>query len=453
MVRIAFSFHEALLRFIRLSKTQVPTMSPSRPKVLVIAGPTAVGKSATALQICQKVGGEIISADSVQVYRGLDIGSNKATLAERSAITHHMIDIADPCTDNYTAGCFFREARSVVDDVSSRGRLPVVVGGTMMYVRWFLYGRPATPSASDDAKVRVERKIKDVDGDWQKGVELLAKKDPKRAAMLSPNDWYRLGRALEIFETTGVPMTEMPLRGGAPGSETEGELDYDFRCIFLYDDRIELNRRIDRRCEQMIVGGVADQGVRKSILVEVSDLLKQGAIRAETVSPARAIGYRQTISYLLDRAVAVREERKEVNESVGEVEVEAFRRYVANFQSATRGYAKQQIAWYRKDNRFKWIKCGEEGTVQSVQGLLTMDETEYEEYSFGTEERQMAIREDIKQQGKQMKTYVSHMEWLIEGSVEENRAIALAEKCAREIAEDVDVEDLRRLQEAIRRDG
>lgn len=453
MVRTAFSFCEALLRLARPSKTQACTMIPSRPKVLVIAGPTAVGKSATALQICQQVDGEIISADSVQVYRGLDIGSNKATLAERAKIAHHMIDIADPCKENYTAGCFFREARAVVDEVISRGRLPVVVGGTMMYVRWFLYGRPATPSAPEDAKARVEQKLKDVDGDWERGVELLAEKDPKRAAMLSPNDWYRLGRALEIFETTGVPMTEMPLKGGAPGSVTEKELDYDFRCVFLYDDRVELNRRIDRRCEQMILGGAADQGARRSILVEVSDLLKRGAMRVGTASPARAIGYRQTVSFLLDRAVAVCEGNSDANESAGKVEAEAFREYVASFQSATRGYAKQQMAWYRKDNRFKWVKCGEEYTILSVERLLRMDETEYKDYSLGAEERQRAIREEIKLQGKQMKTYVSSMEWLVEGGVEESRAVTLAENCARELATELDVEDLRRLQEAIRRDG
>lgn len=450
MLRAAFSLCTMATRFSQAAVARA-AITPSRPKVLIITGPTAVGKSATALELCKTVDGEIISADSVQVYCHLDIGSNKATAVERAAVPHHMLDIADPANDDYTAGDFFRAARAATEDVLSRGRVPVVVGGTMMYVRWFIYGQPATPKAPEEAKLRVEEALKEVDGNWDKGIALLAGKDPKRAEVLSPNDWYRLKRALEVLETTGTAMTDMPLRGGAPGAEGKGQLDYDFRCVFLYGDRVRLNRRIDERCERMIFATGGDTEGRTSILREVCDLLKTRRLRVTSTAPYRAIGYRQTILYLVGRALAVGLEGDLAEGGEDKTSVDAFREYVSEFQSVTRGYAKQQMAWFRKDKRFQWVRFGEADTVRAIKEILDMKGEDYNEFVEGNEHIQHAIRNDIVTQGKEMKRYVTEMRWLEEDSLTEMKTVAMAEEYARELAEALHVEELKRIQETIRR--
>lgn len=452
MLRVAFAFYTMVTRFSKVAITQA-TVTSSRPKILVLTGPTAVGKSATALELCKQVDGEVISADSVQVYCHLDIGSNKATAAERATVPHHMLDIADPSSDDFTAGNFFRAARAAVEDVLTRGGVPVVVGGTMMYVRWFVYGPPATPKAPEEARARMEEALKEVDGDWDKGIALLAQRDPKRAQVLLRNDWYRLKRALEVLETTGVAMTDMPLQGAAPGTERESQLDYDFRCVFLYGDRIRLNRCIDERCEQMIFAVDGEQERRKSIFREVCDLLKTRGLRVAPSAPSRAIGYRQTISYLVDRALAVRDGEMALEGSAEKARIDAFRTYISEFQSATRGYAKQQLAWFRKDKRFQWLKFRGQDTVNAVKGMLDMSEEEYNTFVEETEQSQEAIREDIIMQGKDMKRYVTRKRWLEEDSMTEMNAIALAEECAQELVVTLGVEELRRIQEIIRRKG
>ncbi|CAN8066928.1 unnamed protein product [Agarophyton chilense] len=434
-------------------------VSLSRPKVLVIAGPTAVGKSAAALKLCQQLQGEIISADSVQLYKCLNVGANKATEEERALVPHHLIDIADPAHDDFTAGDFFRAAREKVDQVMKRGHLPVVVGGTMMYVRWLVYGRPATPPVDENVKNRVKEALSRVHDDWEAGLALLAKLDPKRAAALSRNDWYRLGRALEIVESTGTPMTDMPLRGGAPRTQYSSDaLDYDFRCVFLYDDRIPLNRRIDARCEEMILppenGTVEKQGecfVKDSILTEVSYLLLSRELRIVPPSPAFAIGYRQTIAYLTKRALEKQRCESPEAENAGEGAnpssdaIAAFRSFLEGFQSATRGYAKEQLKWFRREKLFHWIKTGS-NVEESLRNILCADEIEYEQFRREHESDQIEKREDCIEQGKDMKRYATEKKWLIHGSIAEKTAILSAERCALELADSLGTRELAEIQ-------
>jgi len=190
-----------------------PDASRGPPKVLVIAGPTGVGKSALAEQLCRSLaeGGEIISADSVQVYRSLDIGSAKPTAAEQSAIPHHLIDIADPQGSGYTAGQFCRDAAAAIEDVWGRGKVPVVVGGTMMYHQWLVHGQPDAPCSDPAVAAAVTTQLAPLQAaaDWEGALALLAAVLPERAAKIGTNDWYRLGRALEVVR---------PLRPSAPGS-------------------------------------------------------------------------------------------------------------------------------------------------------------------------------------------------------------------------------------------
>lgn len=422
-----------------------------RSRVIVITGPTSVGKSATAISLCQRVGGEIISADSVQVYRLLDIGSNKASATERRMVPHHLLDVVDPC-EEFTAGDFFRVARLAVEDVTGRQRLPVVVGGTMMYVRWFIHGRPATPRTPDEARLRVQVAVDECNGDWNAALALLAARDPHRATALSRNDWYRLTRALEVFETTGVPMTEMPLVGAAPHAQCT-TLDYDFRCIFLFGDRLAMNRAIDRRCEMMILPDepfpVSRENIPAcSILTEVSDLLVFSQLRVTPASPCLAIGYRQTLSFLIERALATTE--KTTSDLEGDQSSTfAFRSYIEDFQRATRNYAKQQLAWFRKDPMFHWVQAGPKA-VDEIEHILNLDDTEYSTLSELTRVAQQTIKEEVIAQGKKMKTYITKPTWLIAGSDAETRAMAIAEKCARHIAAKVKREELERILRVVK---
>lgn len=174
------------------------------PRVLVIAGPTGVGKSKLAEALCHSLeeGGEIISADSVQVYRSLNIGSAKPTAAEQEAIPHHLIDIADPSAElGYTAGQFCRDAVAAITDVWSRGKVPVVVGGTMMYHQWLVHGQPDAPPSDPAIAAAISSELapfKDK-GDWEGARDLLVTEGfGERAEKLTKNDWYRLARTLEI---------------------------------------------------------------------------------------------------------------------------------------------------------------------------------------------------------------------------------------------------------------
>ena len=454
MARVGFVL-QALTRSV--IRKHPPQMS-SRPKVLIITGPTAVGKSATALKLCKHLNGEIISADSVQVYKHLDIGSNKASLDEQAEVKHHMLDIADPSIDDFSAGDFFRAARVAIEEVHSRDKLPIVVGGTMMYVRWLIYGRPATPRAPHHARERAKVIVDSVNGNWDAAIALLAERDPKRAEKLSPNDWYRLGRAFEVLETTGVAITELPLQGGAPNSEVNlSKLDYDFRCVFLFGERVTLNRRIDERCEEMILPRCDVDGhthweelFQRSVLTEVSSLLVEGGLRVARTSPSRAIGYRQTILYLVGRALSLQGKNDEErhNSWTSDDAKAEFRAFVETFQSATRGYAKQQTSWFRKEDQFHWVYSGA-GAVQEILDMVRPSRDEFEGLQTENVEQQGKLREDMIAQGKGMKTYIGKKLWLQEESEIERQAIRLAEQRAGTMADAIDTEELERMREIL----
>lgn len=410
----------------------VPSHTPSpRPRALVLAGPTAIGKSATALALAQThlAPGEIISADSVQVYRHLDIASNKPSAAEISAVPHHCLSTTDPGAP-YSAGSFLDDARDALRGVVARRATPIVVGGTMMYLRWVVHGRPATRVAGAAAVARADAIVQEAAGDWEAGLGRLRERDGKRAGELSRNDWYRLRRALQVCEE-GAGVGELEVVGGAPGAGVEREERVaDFRCFFLVGKRVELMRRIDRRCEGMIWGS------GEGVLGEVRDLLVGGLIGCGAGSAARAIGYRQSIGYLLERAEAIARERDKGEEAADRAL--AFRVFLDEFRTASRGYAKQQMAWFRKEEGYVWVKAGE-GAATEIAELYGMGEDEFVKRVSGEEfeERQKEMRADVIAQGKLMKTYISTDEILVRGSEEETSAVALAEKCAAQILDGV----------------
>ncbi|XP_039158993.1 tRNA dimethylallyltransferase 9-like [Eucalyptus grandis] len=173
----------------------------AKQKVIVISGPTGAGKSRLALELAKRLNGEIISADSVQVYRGLDVGSAKPSLRDRKEVQHHLVDILHPSED-YSVGQFFEDARQATKDIIDGGRVPIVSGGTGLYLRWYMYGKPDVPKASPEISSEVYSELADLqkNGDWNAAVQLVVKAGDPKAQHLAANDWYRLRRSLEIIK-------------------------------------------------------------------------------------------------------------------------------------------------------------------------------------------------------------------------------------------------------------
>jgi tRNA dimethylallyltransferase len=307
-----------------------------RPQVVCIGGVTAVGKSTVAMAVCSKLGGEIVSADSVQVYRGLQIGANKPSPEDLTAVPHHLVDYVDLEDDGFTTGQWFRDAHRAIEDIHSRGKIPVVIGGTMMYLQWLVQGKPDAPAGPAHIQKQVELELEPFRAgeDWQGALALLKSRHPTRADSINRNDWIRLSRALEVVAVSTEQGRAGPL---FTGQRTDRLSDkYDVRCFFLLGDREECARRVDQRCGAMIEEG---------LLHEVSSLMEQGRLREDSCA-GRAIGYRQSIGYLLEQ-----------HTSDGEVEKGRFLRFFSDFCCATRNYAKDQIKWFRGDKGkdFFWI--------------------------------------------------------------------------------------------------
>ncbi|KAL3675622.1 hypothetical protein R1sor_025570 [Riccia sorocarpa] len=307
----------------------------SRGRVIVITGPTAVGKSAAAISLAQRVNGEIISADSIQIYRGLDVGSAKVTWAERQNVPHHLLDIVNP-TEEYTAENFFHDAKMAADTILARGRVPIVVGGSGIFLRWFLNGKLGSPKPTKEQAATVSaflsRLQRKGESGWDEAIRYLAEADDIHTARrLKRGDWRGLRRALEIIEITYRPQTSLP-------SPLFPQVDYDLQCYFMYMDRKELHRRIDQRCEEMLIG-CSGRG-----LIEEARWLLDLGIMPNTSPSSRAIGYRQAMDYLLA-----------CKKSMDAASVPEFFSFLQQFQGATRNYADRQLTWFLGEDIFRWV--------------------------------------------------------------------------------------------------
>ena len=282
----------------------------AKPLAVAIMGPTASGKTAAALEVARHIPSEIISVDSALVYRGMDIGTAKPTPEERAAVPHHLIDILDPL-DAYSAMQFRQDALRLVDGITQRGRLPLLVGGTMLYFKALRDGLDALPEADPEVRARLdaEAAVVGVPGLHAR----LAEIDPETASRLKPNDSQRIQRALEIYELTGRPMSQ--LLSGA----TKGPLPFELLPVSLEpSDRAVLHARIAARFDAMLAGG--------ALLEEVTRLRARGDLHLGLPS-MRCVGYRQAWEYL-----------------DGEVDqVEMRDKGIA----ATRQLAKRQLTWLR----------------------------------------------------------------------------------------------------------
>lgn len=288
------------------------------PELLVVTGPTATGKTALGVHLAKLLGGEVVGADSMQIYRGMDIGTAKPTAAEMDGVRHHMIDVADPA-ENFSAAKYAAMASRCVDDILSRGRVPIVVGGTGLYIDALLR-REEFAAAPGDSGVReaLEAEYDALGGAAFR--EKLAAIDPQRAEKLALGDKKRLVRAMEVYRLTGETITAHDERSKTlPPRYTSMKIALDFAS------RERLYERIDRRAAAMFENGLVD---------EVCALLAQGLPDVSTAM--QAIGYKETAAYLR-----------------GEYDLaEAIERV----QRESRRYAKRQLTWLRRDEAVQWLR-------------------------------------------------------------------------------------------------
>lgn len=296
--------------------------------VLCIVGPTAVGKTKMSIELAKQLNGEIISGDSMQIYRGMDIGTAKATMDERQGIPHHLIDEKNP-DEPYSVAAFQQTVRAKIEEIKSRGKLPIIVGGTGLYIKSVLY----------DYEFAGESESKEVDEakyGHLSNEELhakLATVDEAGAKDIHPNNRKRVIRALEIYETSGVKKSEMI-------EKQEHKMIYDACLIGLTDDRNVLYDRINKRVDTMYETGLVE---------EVKALFDEG-IPAESQS-IRAIGYKELYDYF--KGLISLEESKEL------------------IKRNSRRYAKRQYTWFNNQMDVTWFKVDVQHFDKTVKEVLT----------------------------------------------------------------------------------
>ncbi|RKQ37557.1 tRNA (adenosine(37)-N6)-dimethylallyltransferase MiaA [Oceanobacillus halophilus] len=281
--------------------------------VIAIMGPTAVGKTNLSIEVAKRFGGEVISGDSMQIYRGMDIGTAKITKDEMEGIPHHMIDIKEP-DEGFSVADFKEYVQRYIEEVSSRNKLPIIVGGSGLYIQAALYDYNFSTQKRNEFITRKLEKRMEEEGPLPL-YKYLEKIDPVQAEKIHPNNYRRVIRALEIYETTGMSMTEYQKNQTA-------ESPYNLVLIGLEMDRAELYKRINLRVDQMINSG---------LLKEVKTLIGKGYSKSQSMN---AIGYKEFIPYF------------EGEQSLEEC-IEILKRN-------SRRFAKRQYTWFKNKMDITW---------------------------------------------------------------------------------------------------
>jgi tRNA dimethylallyltransferase len=309
----------------------MPSSAPcsERLRAAVVVGPTAVGKTAVSLLLAERFDGEIINADSMQVYRGFDIGTDKPGPAERARVPHHLLDIVDGRTQ-FTAADFAVRAAEAAAAIAARGRLPIIVGGTGLYIKALFEGLFPGPGRDDAVRAALEEEARR-DG-WDALSRRLESLDPAYAARIGRNDKIRIVRALEVWAVTGIPLTEHFRR-------TRGYLQgWTPILVGLRRDRASLRERIDARVDRMFARGLVE---------EVRGLRTAGL--EDGAPPFKALGYRHVLRFLRGEAA--------LEDVVLETKID------------TRHYAKRQETWFRKTPGLLWFDADDGGAIAAhIQG-------------------------------------------------------------------------------------
>lgn len=295
--------------------------------IICIAGPTASGKTALAVELAKELNGEVVSCDSMQVYKRMDIGTAKPSAEEMQGIPHHMLDVAQAWED-FSVSRYCAQAAPIVDDIIARGRTAIIAGGTGLYMDSLIRGNAFAPFPSTGVREALEKRA-EAEG-TQSLLSELARIDPESAGRLHPSDRKRIIRALEVYRETGITITEHNRR--------TREIPPKYRPIWLgldFSDRAALYRRIDRRVEIMLEAG---------LLEEIRSLLESGI--PESCTAMQAIGYKEFLPVL-------RGER-------------ALCDAAAEVCQSSRRYAKRQLTWFRRNQAIHWIVREEDGIPDEI---------------------------------------------------------------------------------------
>lgn len=301
------------------------------PQVIFIMGPTASGKTALSIALAHALNAEIISVDSALVYRGMDIGTAKPDVAERQGVPHHLIDILEP-TETYSTGEFRDDALMLISDIVSRDKMPLLVGGTMLYFNALLRGLAVLPPSDPVIRASLESEFSRLGK--QAMHARLKKIDPEAAARIHPNDPQRIQRALEVFAISGKPIssyyqqqnTRLPFR--------------PVKFIVAPNERKDLHELIERRFYHMLEAGLIE---------EVRRLQNRGGLN-ETMPSMRAVGYRQVWGYLMDQY--------------------DYPSMIDKGVAATRQLAKRQFTWLRKEENAHWLKSEDQSKLEKVLKII-----------------------------------------------------------------------------------
>lgn len=303
---------------LEAQKQFTSNLNKPKKKIIVIAGPTAVGKSDLGFALAKMIDGEIISGDSMQVYIGMDIGTAKPNMEERLEVPHHLVDVRK-IIDPFNVVDFYYEARHCCQGILGRGNVPLVVGGSGFYLHSLIYGPPSGPPSVPELRKSLEEEMEKLGSEVL--YQRLKEMDAQYANTITKNDKQKIVRALEILTLTGKKVSKLSWKG------RQRPLNYDFRCWFLHRPRENIYKRIEERCDEMLKQGFLD---------EVAALDKQGL--RKNSSAAQSIGYRQALEYF------------DSSQSK-----EDYQRFLNDFKQASRNYAKRQFTWFRKEPLFRWL--------------------------------------------------------------------------------------------------
>lgn len=324
---------------VEAQKNLPDSLKRSKRKVIIIAGPTGAGKSDLALQLCQKIGGEIISGDSIQVYKGMDIGTAKPSKEERELVPHHLLDIRD-VKDPFNVVDFYYEARHACQTILSRNHIPVIVGGSGFYIHSLLYGPPSGPPSVPELRKSLEDEMEKVGS--EELYQRLCQLDLEYARTITKHDKQKIIRALEIITLSNKKVSHLSWKG------RHKPMGYDFRCWFIHRPKEVLYARIEKRCEKMLDEGFID---------EVKHLTEMGL--QNNPSAAQAIGYRQVLDFLGTKQTK-----------------EDYKAFVTAFKQASRHYAKRQLTWFRnKEPLFRWVDLD----MHDPEVVMSVIEQDYEQ--------------------------------------------------------------------------
>ncbi len=301
-----------------------------KPHILILLGPTASGKTAASVLLAKRLNAEIISADSIQVYRGLDIGSAKPTMEERQGIVHYLLDMVDVDDITFSVAEYKRQAELAIDDICSRGKVPLVVGGTGLYVNALTYPLQFT-NVPGDPLVRERLQVEEQEHPGSLYLR-LQQEDPASAARLHPNDKKRVVRALEVLEVSGQPLSSF---GADFENKAQQEINYCVTQVGLTMDRALLYQRIEQRVDDMM---------RSGLLEETKKFDETGYVH--TLPALQGLGYKQLLRHLRGETTLA--------EAVEEIKCE------------TRRFAKRQITWFKRDQRIHWLDVTQYGNLDTL---------------------------------------------------------------------------------------